>query len=214
MTSVPEPSVAGSPSYLHIDGQDIKVVAKMNLPRVVVFDNFLSYEECEGLISGIEHKVLQSTVVDDKTGTSIQHEARTSSGSYYNRGQTELVDRIENRIARLLNWPVEFGEGMQVLKYEVGQQYKPHNDYFTTSSGGHLDGGQRIGTFLMYLNTPKNGGGTSFPNSGLEIAAQAGSALFFSYKDADDTSMTLHAGTPVLAGEKWVATKWLRRSKF
>ena len=66
----------------------------------------------------------------------------------------------------------------------------------------------------MYLNTPKKGGGTSFPNSGLEVAAQAGSALFFSYKDADDSSMTLHAGTPVLAGEKWVATKWLRRSKF
>ena len=83
MISVPEPSVAGSPSYLHIDGQDIKVVAKMNLPRVVVFDNFLSYEECEGLISGIEHKVLQSTVVDDKTGTSIQHEARTRSRSAF-----------------------------------------------------------------------------------------------------------------------------------
>jgi prolyl 4-hydroxylase len=215
MTNAPEPSVAGSPTYIHIDGQDIKVVAKMSLPRVVVFDNFLSLEECEGLINGVEHKIEQSTVVDETLNKAVAHSARTSSGSYYHRGQTELVARVEERIAKLLNWPVENGEGLQVLKYEVGQEYRPHNDYFSGASSSFMvSGGQRVGTFLMYLNTPARGGGTSFPDSGLEIAPQAGSALFFSYINADSSSKTLHAGTPVLEGEKWVATKWLRTGKF
>lgn len=215
MTNAPEPSVAGSPTYIHIDGQDIKVVAKMSLPRVVIFDNFLSLEECEELINGVEHKIEQSTVVDEILNKAVPHSARTSSGSYYYRGQTELVARVEERIAKLLNWPVESGEGLQVLKYEVGQEYRPHNDYFASTATTFKDhGGQRVGTFIMYLNTPTRGGGTSFPDSGFEITPQAGSALFFSYKNADASSKTLHAGTPVLEGEKWIATKWLRENRF
>lgn len=215
MTEVPEPSVAGEPTYFHIDGRDIKVVAKMNCPRVVIFDNFLSYDECEELIRGVEHKVEPSTVVDEKADKAVPHPARTSSGSYYYRGQTELVARIESRIAQLLNWPVENGEGLQVLRYELGQEYRPHNDYFSAGTTSFMNnGGQRVGTFIMYLSTPTRGGGTSFPDSGFEITPQAGSALFFSYKNADPSSKSLHAGLPVLEGEKWIATKWLRQGKF
>jgi prolyl 4-hydroxylase len=212
MTNAPEPSVAGSPTYIHIDGQDIKVVAKMSLPRVVIFDNFLSLEECAELIDGVLDKIEPSTVVDETAQKSVPHPARTSSGSYYHRGQTELVARIEDRISKLLNWPVENGEGLQVLKYEIGQEYRPHNDYF--GSVTPVNGGQRVGTFIMYLNTPTAGGGTSFPDSGFEITPQAGSALFFSYKNADSSSKTLHAGLPVLEGEKWIATKWLRERRY
>ena len=125
------------------------------------------------------------------------------------------MDWIEQLIAKLLNWPIENGEGLQVLKYGVGQEYRPHNDYFSSATTTYMDhGGQRVGTFIMYLNTPKRGGSTVFLDSGLEVTPQAGSALFFSYGSADATSKTLHAGTPVLEGEKWIATKWLRRGRF
>jgi prolyl 4-hydroxylase len=212
MNSAPEPSVSGSPTYIRVDGQDIKIVAKMSLPRVVIFDNFLSFAECEELINGVEDKIEQSTVVDETAKKSVPHPSRTSSGAFYHRGQTETVARIEQRIAKLLNWPIENGEGLQVLKYEIGQEYRPHNDYFGSMANEY--GSQRVGTFIMYLNTPTRGGGTTFPDSGFEITPQAGSALFFSYKNADASSKTLHAGTPVLEGEKWVATKWLRNSRY
>ena len=66
----------------------------------------------------------------------------------------------------------------------------------------------------MYLNDPSRGGGTTFPSVNLEIAPKKGSAVFFSYDRAHPVSRTLHGGAPVLAGEKWVATKWLREREF
>jgi hypothetical protein len=75
-------------------------------------------------------------------------------------------------------------------------------------------GGQRVATLVMYLNDPAQGGGTTFPDIGLEVAPQKGNAVFFSYDRPHPSTRTLHGGAPVLAGEKWVATKWLRQREF
>jgi prolyl 4-hydroxylase len=78
------------------------------------------------------------------------------------------VKTIEARIARLVNWPLENGEGLQVLQYVPGTEYKPHYDYFDPAEPGTPTilkrGGQRVGTLVMYLNEPEKGGGTTFPN--------------------------------------------------
>jgi prolyl 4-hydroxylase len=133
-------------------------------------------------------------------------------------GETPLIQKIEQRISDLTGIPVENGEGIQVLRYEKGQQYKPHFDYFPEDKEGsatHIkNGGQRIATFLMYLNTPESGGATIFPDAGLEVHAQEGNALLFRYNTPTADSKTLHGGTPVEAGVKWVATKWLRVNEF
>jgi prolyl 4-hydroxylase len=71
-----------------------------------------------------------------------------------------------------------------------------------------------VGTVVMYLNTPEQGGGTTFPELGLEVAPIKGNALFFSYDRPHPSTRTLHGGAPVLAGEKWVATKWMRERQF
>ncbi|MDO8372927.1 MAG: 2OG-Fe(II) oxygenase, partial [Polaromonas sp.] len=75
-------------------------------------------------------------------------------------------------------------------------------------------GGQRVGTLILYLGEPEAGGATVFPDIGLEVVPQRGHAVFFSYDQPDASTMTLHGGAPVLAGEKWVATKWLREHEF
>ena len=77
-----------------------------------------------------------------------------------------------------------------------------------------LNKGQRVGTLVMYLNEPQGGGATIFPEAGLEVAPVKGQAVFFSYDRAHPSTGTLHGGAPVLAGEKWVATKWLREGRF
>jgi prolyl 4-hydroxylase len=75
-------------------------------------------------------------------------------------------------------------------------------------------GGQRVATLVMYLNTPNQGGGTTFPDVSLEVAPIKGNAVFFSYDRPHAVTRTLHGGAPVVEGEKWVATKWLREGVF
>jgi prolyl 4-hydroxylase len=66
----------------------------------------------------------------------------------------------------------------------------------------------------MYLGEPIKGGGTTFPDVKLEVAPKRGNAVFFSYDRADPSSKSLHGGAPVIEGEKWIATKWLREGVF
>ncbi len=77
------------------------------------------------------------------------------------------------------------GEGLQILRYRPGAEYKPHNDYFDPAHSGTARilerGGQRVATLVMYLNTPDGGGATTFPDVGLEVAPVRGNAVFFSY---------------------------------
>jgi len=128
------------------------------------------------------------------------------------------VARIEARIAALLQWPVENGEGLQILRYRPGAEYKPHYDYFDPAQPGTASvlrrGGQRLASLVMYLNTPLRGGATTFPDVGLEVMPARGNAVFFSYERPHPDTRTLHSGAPVLEGEKWVATKWLREGRF
>jgi len=217
--NLPEPDLTGDPSYINVDGQIIKVVMQLKYPRVVLFDNFLSYEECYELIEGAQHRIAPSTVMDNETGKPVPHPHRTNTGSYYLKGETPLVERLETRVSKLLNWPVSHGEPFQVFHYEYEQEFRPHFDYFDPSISGskvHLEkGGQRLATFILYLCTPENGGTTIFPDANdLAIHPQAGSALFFSYDKPDKSTSTLHGGAPVLKGEKWIATKWLRESVY
>ena len=75
-------------------------------------------------------------------------------------------------------------------------------------------GGQRVASIVMYLNTPLRGGATTFPDARFEVAAIKGNAVFFSYDRPHPMTATLHGGAPVVEGEKWVATKWLRAHRF
>jgi prolyl 4-hydroxylase len=156
--------------------------------------------------------------VQTQTGGEELNPDRTSEGMFFRRGETELIARIEARIARLVNWPVDHGEGMQVLHYGTGAQYKPHYDYFDPAQPGTASilrrGGQRVATLVMYLSEPARGGGTTFPDVGLEVAPVRGNAVFFSYDRPHPATGTLHGGAPVVDGEKWVATKWLRERVF
>jgi prolyl 4-hydroxylase len=187
-------------------------------PRVVVFGGLLSDEECDALIEMARPRLARSLTVETRTGGEEINADRTSNGMFFQRGENELVRRIEARIARLVNWPEENGEGLQVLCFRPGSEYKPHFDYFDPNEPGTPTilkrGGQRVGTVVMYLAEPEKGGGTTFPAVHLEVAPKRGNAVFFSYERPHPSTRTLHGGAPVLEGEKWIATKWLRERRF
>ena len=215
---VPEPTLAGSPSTLWAHDREVRVLMTMHNPRVVVFGGLLSDVECDDLVAAAAPRMVRSETVINETGGNEVNTARTSDGMFFGRGELPLCERIEARIAALLNWPVVNGEGLQVLHYRPGAEYKPHNDYFDPAQPGMAAvlrrGGQRVATLVMYLNTPEQGGGTVFPDVSLEVAPIKGNAVFFSYDRPHAVTRTLHGGAPVIAGDKWVATKWLREGEF
>jgi prolyl 4-hydroxylase len=215
---VPAPDLAGSPVWLDAGDRRVQVLMAMRHPRVVVFGGLLSDEECDTLIERARPRMVRSETVQTDTGGSEVNTARTSRGMFFEREENAICARIELRIAKLLGWPIDNGEGLQVLHYRPGAEYQPHHDYFDPAKAGTASivarGGQRVATVVMYLNTPLKGGATTFPDVGLEVAPVKGNAVFFSYDRPHPSTKTLHGGAPVVEGEKWVATKWLRERRF
>jgi prolyl 4-hydroxylase len=215
---VPDAALDESPLYVDAGDRQVCVLQVMAAPRVVVFGDLLAAEECEQLIALAKPRLARSLTVATRTGGEEVNADRTSNGMFFQRGENELVRRIEQRIARLVNWPEENGEGLQILHYGPGAEYKPHYDYFDPSEAGTPTilkrGGQRVATLVMYLAEPAKGGGTVFPDVHMEVAPRRGNAVFFSYERPHPSTRTLHGGSPVLAGEKWIATKWLRERRF
>lgn len=173
--------------------------------------------------------MVKSTVVDSATGKSKDSRVRTSSGTFLQRGQDKIIKDIEKRIADFTFIPVEHGEGLQILHYEVGQKYDAHYDYFLDEFNTK-NGGQRIATLLMYLSDVEEGGETVFPaakgnvssvpwwdqlsecaKQGLSVKPRMGDALLF-WSMRPDTTLdpsSLHGGCPVINGNKWSSTKWM-----
>ena len=216
--AVPELAIEDSPLYLQLEDRRVTVLSTMSHPSIVVIGDFLSHEECDGLIDGAKPRMARSLTVETQTGGEELNADRTSNGMFYARAETELIARIERRLAQLTRWPVENGEGLQILHYRPGAEYKPHYDYFDPDEPGTPTilkrGGQRVATIIMYLHEPEAGGGTVFPDVRLTVAPKKGNAVFFSYDRPHPSSKSLHGGEPVIRGEKWVATKWLREGKF
>ena len=180
--AVPEPLPPGARTTLWAGDREVKVLASLKSPRVVVFGGLLSEDECEEMIGLSRPRLSRSETVQTDTGASEVNAARTSEGMFFERGEHEVVKRIEARMAALMNWPIENGEGLQVLRYLPGAEYKPHYDYFDPAHSGTPSiltrGGQRVASLICYLNTPTSGGATVFPDVELEVAPVRGQCGF------------------------------------
>jgi prolyl 4-hydroxylase len=215
---VPEPLAGEASAALWAGDREVHVLASLRNPRVIVFGGLLADDECDEMIALARERLVRSETVQTATGASEVNEARTSEGMFFNRGENPLCARIEARMAALLDWPLENGEGLQILRYRPGAEYKPHYDYFDPAHTGTPSilkrGGQRVASLVCYLNTPAKGGATVFPDVNLDVAPIKGNAVFFSYDRPHPVTRSLHGGAPVIEGEKWVATKWVREGRF
>lgn len=215
---VPELALVDGRPKLDVDGHQVKILLTLSQPRIVVLGSLLSDEECDAMVAAAGARLARSETVATAVEGSEINPARTSEGMFFERGESELIRRIEARLAKLLNWPIDHGEGLQVLRYRPGAEYLPHYDYFdpnlSSSTAILKRGGQRVATLVMYLNTPDAGGATIFPDVKLDVSPIKGNAVFFSYDRPHPETQSLHGGAPVREGEKWVATKWLREGVF
>lgn len=215
---LPWPQGAGERNVLDGGDRHVQALAVMREPNIVLLGDLLSAEECQALIEAARPRLSRSLTVAVKTGGEEENADRTSQGMFFERGENEVIARIEARLAHLLGWPADHGEGLQILRYGPGAEYKPHYDYFDPREPGTASilqrGGQRVATVVMYLNEPEAGGGTVFPDARFECLPRQGHAVFFNYGRAHPSSRSLHGGSPVVRGEKWIATKWLREGVF
>ncbi len=163
--------------------RDVRVLMRCERPQVIVFADVLSPEECGEMIGRSRHRLKRSTTVNPDTGKEDVIRNRTSEGIWYQRGEDPFIEKLDRRIASLMNWPVENGEGLQILHYGMTGEYRAHFDYFSPDQPGSAvhtaQGGQRVATLVVYLNDVPNGGETTFPEAGLSVAARQGGAVYF-----------------------------------
>jgi len=191
-------------------------------PEIYVVENFVDGTLCDHLIRLALPHLKQSRVVDI-TGKShgVTDSGRTSSDMYFHPMlQDKKIDYLEKKIAQLTCLPQKNGEWLQVLRYKRSQEYRPHYDFFDPQTVGGIEtlkrGGQRLATCILYLKEPLLGGETIFPLLGVTITPKKGALLVFYNLDENGQVFyeTLHGGAPVIEGEKWIATKWIRQKTF
>jgi prolyl 4-hydroxylase len=204
-------------------------VSKMTIlswkPRIFSYKHFLTIEECNHLINLAKNKLEESHVTTNE-GNVVKSDFRVSSQAWIPINYDTIVNKIEEKISKWTMLPIDQGEKLQVLKYEIGGQFKPHYDYVPNIVSDQLDG-TRVATVIMFLSNVTKGGEVAFPygnsntkfddswtecgKNGLGIKPNKGDALLFYNIDpvGKQDILSLHAGCPVLEGIKWSATKWL-----
>ncbi len=192
------------------EDREVNIIVRMEEPLIVVLGNVLSDEECDALISLSKDRIQRSKIGSMRE----EDDLRTSSSMFFEEGESDVVTRIEKRISHIMNIPIEHGDGLQILNYKPGQEYKAHFDFFSSTSKAASN--PRISTLVMYLNDVEQGGETFFPELKLSISPQKGMAVYFEYFYDDQAlnDLTLHGGAPVIVGDKWAATQWMRRKQF
>lgn len=172
------------------------------------------------LINLAAPRLMPSSVVDPVTGIAVQNPVRSSYSMYFGPSMYDVVMAyVSNTMAGLAGVPPRHSEPLAVLRYTPGQEYKPHMDYLVVSGTGEpmqSRGGQRVVTAFVYLSDVEQGGETDFPELKATIKPASGRAVKFYNLDAQGAPnpLTLHAGCPVLQGEKWLATFWFRQRPF
>ena len=198
------PLLQRAPANLHKQDTD-----KVQLYTLV---DFLSASECARLVTLCSHHLRPSTLAYASNDSAF----RTSTTADLCHLKSPVALGIDDKICRTLGVRAEYSEGIQAQRYDVGQQFKAHCDWFEPGTHAYQKfagvRGNRTWTFMVYLNDGMEGGATRFTKLDLAIQPRAGMALLWNNLNADGTPNrdTEHSGEPVTRGHKTIITKWFR----
>ncbi len=180
--------------------------------ELYTLENFLSVKECEKLLALIAHHLQPSTV----SHFNGDHYFRTSQTSHLSHLKSPVSVATDDKICRTLGIRPDYAEGIQAQRYDVGQQFKPHWDYFEPGTREYMrfagTRGNRTWTFMVYLNEGMEGGGTRFTSLDHTFQPKIGRAVLWNNlkPDGSGNKATMHSGEPVTQGHKVIITKWFR----
>jgi prolyl 4-hydroxylase len=211
------------PPLPSIDLLSVSTIAKTPRhadPLIETFEDVYAAEECEYIIALGEGLLQKSVTLRPDVPGEVKSDIRTSSDHEFYTFQEDFALRwLQWRMLNLLQVPLHQAEQLVLLRYVPGEEYKPHRDYLPPSARGmgtHPDlPGQRVHTAFCYLSDVEAGGETDFPLLNVRISPQRGRVVHFLnvLADGEPDARTLHAGMPVIAGTKWLATLWTRQRR-
>lgn len=193
-------------------------------PRVGICEGFATREECAHLMNKVE-ATLSRPGAYRRSGANDDAETVSFNGSGSPIGvmHTDPVVRtLEQRIAGMTDWSMDALEPCSIIRYQSGEQYRPHVDFFTddqieSNAAERQDhGGQRIATFLLYLRAPESGGETVYHGSDLTVRGEQGMGVihYNVTPDGQQDRASEHSGRPIERGEKWLWRSTLRANPF
>jgi prolyl 4-hydroxylase len=194
--------IAGQPGIQRFPGKALELFIKRD---------FLSAEDCAGLMERIDAGRRPSTIADD-----LGHEAFRTSETCDLDGADPFIAAINARLAAFAGIDAAYGEPLQGQRYAVGQEFKAHTDYFEPHGSDYETycgrSGNRTWTLMVYLNAPAAGGATRFTRINKIVQPETGKLLAWNNRlpGGDVNGATLHHGMKVRAGTKYIITKWYR----
>jgi prolyl 4-hydroxylase len=195
-------ALAGQPNAFQIPATGLEIF---------VVRGFLGEDECDGLVQRIDRDLKPSRILADDPDP----EFRTSQTCDLSPADP-LVAGVDQRIAAFMGMDPSFAETLQGQRYAIGQQFKPHHDFFYTDQpywpAMEKSGGQRTWTAMAFLNDVEAGGQTFFERAGVRITPKKGNLVMWNNLDlaGEPNTYSLHQGMPVEAGAKYIVTKWFR----
>lgn len=222
------PGAAGEPGDLRraIDLQawltPPERIALSEAPRVRRIEGFLPPAVCAWIQGLVADRMARALMYNPNTRRDEPHPGRTNDLRVVGLLDADVVfELVRARISAAVKIPLPCFEPTQILHYRVGQEIAPHFDFLEGRTiqaygSGEAYQGQRIATFLCYLNEDYDGGETTFPKVGLSFKGRTGDALFFANVDGagQPDRLSLHAGTPPTRGEKWTLSQWIHNQTF
>jgi prolyl 4-hydroxylase len=183
--------------------------------EIFVVSQFVTPEECSHLMGLIDQVAKPSSVF----GPDYAAGGRSSYSGDVDPADS-FVRMIERRIADLMGLELAWGEAVQGQRYMPGQEFQHHYDWFNTAADYWPEvestGGQRSWTAMAFLNDVEEGGETDFNRLGISIPPQQGALAMWNNARPDGTPNpdTMHAGSKVIRGTKYVITKWFRTRRW
>tara|TARA_Y200000002_G_C22667203_1_gene658485 strand:- start:757 stop:1464 length:708 start_codon:yes stop_codon:yes gene_type:complete len=195
-----------------------KGAKKYNTNKAIIYtlDNFLTDEECDKVIEISNTNLIPSKITTYNPDMYFRT-SYTCEFNNINKKHRKYIDFIENKICNLIEIDNSLSEVIQSQKYEVGQEFKLHTDFFTPNTYEYTKNcskqGNRTWTIMIYLKNTEEGGETTFPKIPLTFKPKKGMAII--WNNLNDNGIgndnTLHCGKPIIKGNKFIITKWFRQ---
>ncbi|XP_050010376.1 prolyl 4-hydroxylase subunit alpha-3 isoform X1 [Alexandromys fortis] len=182
-------------------------------PFVVLYHDFVSDAEAQKIRELAEPWLQRSVVASGEKQLPVEY--RISKSAWLKDTVDPMLVTLDHRIAALTGLDIQppYAEYLQVVNYGIGGHYEPHFDHATSPSSPlyRMKSGNRVATFMIYLSAVEAGGATAFIYANFSVPVVKNAALFWwnLHRSGEGDGDTLHAGCPVLVGDKWVANKWI-----